>query len=910
MICCALPVTVSAAVRVAVLPFDVNAKEDIGYLKQAIPQMLSTRLEQKGELYTVDKPRLQQYLGRLVPKKMSEETAKTIGRETGAEFVIYGSLNKIGQQISLDTVLINTEGKVPAERFSTTADDMGALPAKIKELARSLYFKILGKQVVSKIAITGNKYIEKDAILLSIFTKPGDVFSPEQLQEDLKRIYQMGYFEDVRVSSTDAAEGKEVTFLVVERPTVKEIQINGNKNVKLEDIQKVMETKIRTVLDLNKVTGDVSRIRKVYTDKGYYNISVSYKLKPIGTDETSVIFQIAEGKTSKVKKITFTGNKAIPSKQLKKYMATREKNILSFFTTAGVFKEDDLEKDVDRLTAYYYGQGFLQAKVDLPHVEFKDDGIHINFNVYEGNQFTIGDVDVKGDMIRDKAFFLSKIKSTPGKVFNSNVLNDDLVAIKGVYAEEGYAFADVSPLTDIKPEEKKVNLAFAIEKGEKTYLEKIKITGNNRTRDYVIRREVRLTEGSVYNSKEIDRSKQEVNNLGFFEEVKFNTEPGSAANKVNLNVEVKERPTGQFSIGAGYSSADSLMGMFQISQNNFRGKGQQLTFMANVGGRSSRYDISFTEPWWRGTRTSVGFDLYNTSQWYEDFERNAQGLYLRMGFPVQRYDYTRLNLGYRFEQVDISNVNDEASLAIQQQKGTSTTGAVTTTLVRDSRDDRFNTRSGTYNSITTELAGIAGTNKFMGLILSSAKYFPLRWDTVFMVKGTIGYLFGYGGKDVPLSDKFFLGGLDSMRGFKDRTLAPRQKRPDTKNRFYFKNGIPYYNENYTGDNNDYNSNDYYYYDNNKDYDVVGGCKEIYFNFEYSFPVMKEAGITGILFADVGNAYRQSEGYLSDLRYDFGVGVRWFSPFGPLRVYWGINPSPRTEYDENSSNFAFSMGQAF
>jgi outer membrane protein insertion porin family len=906
---CAWPGSGFCAVRVAVLPFEINAEENLGYLRLALPQMLATRLESRGEVYAVEKPLLQQYLAPYAGKKLTEETARRLGAEMGAEFVILGSLSKIGSQVSIDTTLINTREQVPLQRFYSAAETVAGIPAKINELARTLYFKILGKEVINKIVISGNKYIEQDAIMLSIATKPGDVFSPEQLQDDLKRIYQMGYFEDVKVSSADTPEGKDITFQVVERPTIKEIQIVGNKNVKLEDLQKVMETKVRTVLDLNKVSGDVARIRKAYTDKGFYNVSVFYKLKPISDNDTSVVFQIAEGKTSKVKSVTFTGNKSIPAKQLKKVMATREKNITSFFTTAGMFKEEDLEKDVDRVTAYYYGHGFLQAKVDPPTVDFKEKGIYINFNVFEGNQFTIGSVDITGDLIRDKAFYRSKIKSTPGKVFDSNLLNEDLLAIKGVYSEEGYAFADVSPLTDIQPAEKKVNLTYSVDKGEKTYLEKIKITGNSRTRDNVIRRELRLSEGSIYNSKELDRSKQEVNNLGFFEEVKINTEAGSATNKVNLNVEVKERPTGQFSVGAGYSSADSIMGMFQVSQNNFRGKGQQLSLMANLGGRSSRYEFSFTEPWWRGTRTSVGFDLYNTSQWYEDFDRAAQGLNLRMGKPVQGYDYTRLNLSYRLEQVDIQDVDNDASIAIQDQEGTSITGAVTATLVRDSRDDRFNTRSGSYSSFTTELAGIGGSNQFMGLILSSAKYFPLRWNTSFMIRGTIGYLFGYGGEDVPISDKFFLGGIDSMRGFEDRTLAPQQKRKDNNNRIYFKNGIPYYNPDYDEDDDDWDDDDYYY-DDDDDYDAVGGCKEIYFNFDFSFPVMKAAGIMGVVFADVGNVYRQSEGYLSDLRYDAGIGVRWFSPFGPLRVYWGINPSPRSKYDENSSNFAFSMGNVF
>jgi outer membrane protein insertion porin family len=562
----------------------------------------------------------------------------------------------------------------------------------------------------------------------------------------------------------------------------------------------------------------------------------------------------------------------------------------------GVFKDEALEKDMDRITAYYYSKGFLQVKAEKPTVEFKKNGIYVHFNVVEGNKFTIGGVDFKGDLIYDTGVLKSKLKSSTGKIFNGRILNDDLIALKGLYSEQGYAFADISPLTKIEQEERKVNLVFDIAKGEKVYIEEIRITGNTRTRDNVIRREMRLTEGTVYNSEEIKRSKQEVNNLGYFEEVNINTEPGTSSNLVKLNVEVRERPTGSFSIGAGYSSAESVMGMFQISQNNLFGKGQQLSLMIQAGGHSNYYNISFTEPWFRDTRTSVGFDLYNIEREYEEFDRDSNGFNLRTGFPLDKYyDYTRFYLTYRFESIDIDVIDEEEGVAleIQRQQGTNTTSSITGSIVKDSRDDRWKPRTGVYNSLSLELAGLGGDSRFIALIGSAAKYFPLPWDTSFMARGTIGQIFPYAGEKIPISEKFFLGGFDSLRGFDVRSAGPRERRLHREQHLYALGGRRF----------EYRRLGY-----SRKTDVVGGVKQLYFNFDYLFPLLKGAGVRGLVFFDTGNAYDHGESFFSDMRHCVGIGVNWYSPFGPLKVVWGLNLNARD--DEDSSNFEFSMGRMF
>ena len=861
--------------NVGILPFLINSEENIEYLGKAIPDMLATRLEKKGEIVTVEKPLLAETIQGLDLKSIDGEQAILLGEKLNADFIVLGGLTKIGKMLSLDISLFDTKNIKPVQRLYATSDNIAEIIGKLNEIARKLNFIILEKEVVSKVHIAGTRFIEEDAVLYAIRTKQGEAFSPEALQEDLKRIYQMGYFKDIQITSEDTESGKEITFHVEEKPMVKAVQIHGNKKIKHDDVQEVIEVKPRTILDLNKTNGDVTRIKKLYIDKGYFQADVSYKVNPMPNDMVGVDYSIKEGDIIKVKKVTFSGNDSISGKKIAKIMETREKDLMSLFTTKGIFKNEGMDKDIERITAFYYSKGFLLVEVEKPAVEFKKNGIHIHIKITEGPKFTIGSIDFDGDLIYDKSILKSKVKAASGQTFNGQKLNDDLIALKALYAEQGFAFSDITPLTSINHNEKTVDLVFKFIKGRKIYIEEIRITGNTRTRDKVIRREMRLTEGAVYNSEEIKRSKQEVNNLGYFEDVIINTSPGGKENLIKLHVEVTERPTGSFSVGAGYSSMDSVVGMFQISQNNLFGKGQRLSFMSQIGGDSTQFDISFTEPWFRNTRTSVGFDLFKIDREYREFDRDSAGFNLRASFPLDhKYDYTRFYLTYRLETTEIEvDDYDDVALDIVEQEGTILTSSITGSIVRDSRDDHWKPRMGSNCSFSVELAGFGGDSKFVGIIASAAKYFPLPLNTAFMVRGEIGELLEMG-EDIPISEKFFLGGLDSLRGFEARTVGPRKSRPSRKNKK----------------------------------DCVGGEKELFFNFEFLFPILSGSGVRGLVFFDAGNAYETDDSFLSDIRTCVGVGINWYSPFGPLRLIWGVNLSP--EDDEDSSNFEFSMGKMF
>ena len=864
--------------KVAVFTFTVNSAEQLDYLEEGIDDILATRMEQDQDIATIDKLNMKGVLQERTGT-IDEGTARELAAQAGADCAVVGSFTKIGSAASIDARIFYISQEKEDEHVFVECSSLDSVNAQIGALARQLDLSILDKSLVAEIDVTGNRFIEKDAIKFVIITKEGDIFSPQALQEDLRQVYQMGYFTDVQIDSKDSPQGKRLTFIVVERPVVSQIKIQGNKNIKTPDIQKKLGMKLGRVLDQNQVRKDVDSVRKLYLDKGYLSAEVDFKLVPASPGETSVDFYIRENDIAKVKKITFLGNEHIKSKKLKRVMETREKNLLSFVTSAGIFKEEAFQKDMDNLTAYYYHEGYIKAEVGTPTVTHEEKDIYITIAVEEGDRYTIGKVDITGDLILPRETLSENMQTCEEKVFSSSYLNKDMVAITDLYSDRGYANVDITPLTSIDDEAKTIAVEFDIVKGEKIYFDRVNITGNDRTRDKVIRRELKVVEGDLYSTSAIKRSQQQIENLGYFKKSNITTSKGADPDKVTLNVEVEEKPTGSISFGAGYSSVDSLVGMIQLSQENFLGKGQRININTQLGG-VNRFMISFTEPRFRDTKWSTGVDLYNLERWYEDFDSTSTGGNLRFGHPMG--EYSRFNFGYEYEVVDISNVDNDASLEIIEQEGETTVGALTAGISRNTLDSRFTPRMGSLASFTSKFAGLGGDADFFTLIASAAKYFPLPWDTAFMVRGTIGYSEGIGGDDVPIFEKFFLGGLDSLRGFEDRTVGPQERRGDYSP----------------------------FIEDPDDYDVVGGEKQLFFNFEYIFPILKEAGIRGVVFFDTGNAYRSNEDYFSDMRKSAGFGVRWQSPFGPLRLEMGFNLDPKSEYDESSSEFHFTMGSMF
>ena len=405
-----------------------------------------------------------------------------------------------------------------------------------------------------------------------------------------------------------------------------------------------------------------------------------------------------------------------------------------------------------------------------------------------------------------------------------------------------------------------------IEQGPQVSVERINITGNTKTRDKVIRREMKLVEGDLFNATKMARSKARINNLGFFEAVDIKTLAGSEDSLMNINVEVKERPTGTFSVGAGYSSVDGFVMQGSVTQENFLGRGWRMNLAASLGGDSTTYQLGLTDPYFLDTRWTLGFDVYQTDREWDDFSEKSQGIALKAGHPIG--EYSRFLSIYRYEEKDIYDVDPLASNDIKDEEGKSTLSSITNTYNYNTTDNRLDPSKGLAFEASWELAGLGGTQKFSKYILDARHFWPWRWGTVFSVHGQIGYVHSLNDEDVPIEERFFLGGIYTIRGFDSREVGPR--------------------------------------DENGDY--TGAEKQSYFNFEYIFPLVKEANLKGVIFFDVGNAWGDNEDFFSSWRYSTGAGVRWNSPLGPLRLEWGYNLDPES-YEDNS-RLDFTIGRFF
>ncbi len=643
-------------VTVLVAPFQVQSQVPLDYVAQALPHLLSSRLDAEEGIKTIDESVVSGALKKLKITTLDEKNARTLGMETGADWVIIGTIIKIVDSITLDAKLVGISADKPTLSESYQENSLKRLIDGVGVFAKQVSNKILGKVIVVDIAVKGNRLIEDAAILDQVKTKAGDVYSPEKLQEDIRTIYNMGFFNDIKIDSTDEPSGKKIIFVVKENPEIAQIKIAGNKEVNASDIQKQIDIKPHTILDYKKAKENALKIKKFYEGKGYNNTLVEYKTEDVSPEQAALVFQIVEHHTMKIKKIKITGNKKLKADDIKSVMESREKNLLSFIMNTGIFKEDALKVDRDRIIAYYYDFGYLDVKVGEPEVTHDEKWFYITIPVEEGEQYRLSDVKIGGDLIETKEPLQKQITVTKGEVFSRQKLQKDIAALTDAYGEYGYAFVDITPLTKINADNKTVDLTYDIAKGKEVYFEKIKITGNTKTRDKVIRRELRIKEEDLYNNKKLKKSRERINNLGYFEDVKINTQKGSEPNKMDVEVNVKEKPTGMISAGAGYSSVDSIVGIFQVSQRNFLGKGLQATVMAQVGS-NPRYRLALSNPYLFDKEISAGFDLFKMDVEYPDFDSQNTGLSLSLGIlPFKDNEDVSLSWQYSYSTTDISNL--------------------------------------------------------------------------------------------------------------------------------------------------------------------------------------------------------------------------------------------------------------
>lgn len=851
---------------IAIAPFTGYAREDIiPYLKD-IEDKLERDLKAAG-LAVLGPAQTSRSVD--VKKGFETQYMRDSAEKLGASYILWGSVTKIGQSFSLDAWLLKRENKSRPVTLSVAVSD-GDLAKLSRKLADKIELIILKRKRIAEVSVTGNRKIESEAIKARIETKAGDSLNSIKLAEDIRAVYGMGYFTDVKVDVKESPKGQILTFILKEKPVVKDVKITGNINVETDKIKEVINIKPNTILQTKELQNAESKIMALYKEKGYYDVQVTESLTELPNDEASITFQIKEGEKVQTKEIKFVGNRVFSSKELKKIMETSEKGFLSWITSSGLLNMDTLERDISKLTSHYYNHGYIDAKVGEPVINHEGKWIYITIPIEEGSQYGVGSIDIKGDLIKPKEQLLASLKINKEKVYSREVLRKDVLVLTDVYANEGYAYAEVTPDISKSETEKKVNIVFVVQPGQKLYFDRIEIGGNTKTRDKVIRRELRIVEGEQFSAERLRKSTQRLEKLGFFEDVNVTPVRGGDESKMNLKIDVKERPTGAFSIGGGYSSVDRFIGMAEISQRNLLGRGQDLTLRAQTSARSTRYNLSFTEPYLFDTKWAAGIDLFNWEREYDDYTKKSKGGGLRLAYPLS--DEMRLYGGYRYEYADLTDVRPDISPIIRESLDIHLTSAVSAAIERDTRNSYVDPTSGSINSLSVEYAGgaLGGDSAYTKLHLKSGWFFPVFWDTVVHVNGGIGYVVENTGGKLPVYEKFYLGGLNSVRGFKFGDISPVDP--------------------VTGDR-------------------IGGEEMLLLNLEYIFPIIKKAGLKGVLFFDAGNAFTKSEGYdVGDLRKSVGFGFRWFSPLGPLRLEWGYNLSPRP--GEEHSGWDFTIGGTF
>ncbi len=722
---------------------------------------------------------------------------------------------------------------------------------------------------IYKIMILGNVKVEEGVIRGAIKSREGGPFSVEKVREDLRSVFDLGYFTDVQVDIKSTPQGKEVIFIMVEKPSIKEILIKGNQKVKLDDIKEKMNLTPRSILNLEKVKENSELIRKLYFSRGYYGVKVEYKVDYLETSEGVVTFMISEGPKGHIRKIVFKGNKKIKSSELKRMMMTKQRNIFSIITKTGTLDEDVLKNDIQLLTASYYDHGCLDVKISEPKLDLSNPKkIRIEIEIVEGPQYHLGDIDFKGDLLTSKEDLFKTLKLKRNDIYSNTAIRKDVNALTEKFANQGYAFAEITPGTSVDPKNLLVHLTFDIEKKKRVSFEKIQIVGNTKTRDKVIRRELLMAEGELYNASEMNKSKDRLKRTGFFKEVDFSTSRGSTEEKIDLDIKVEEAPTGALTFGVGYSTIESIVGSASISDRNLFGYGYNGVLRFGLGAKTRNVRFGFTDPYFLGYPFAAGIDLYHEDiEYFNEYSYKILGGDLRFGKDLT--DNFRIDAMYKLENVDVYNVSVTASTFIQDQKGKRTTSAISMTPSMDTRDDYYNPSRGARHSLFIQNAGgiLGGDNSFVKVLGETSWFFPLPLKTVLNLRGKLGVIMPYSGKEAPIYEKFFVGGLNTLRGFEYGMAGPLDI-----------NGEP-----------------------------IGSKKMAVFSSELTFPLSRDIGLKGALFFDIGKGFDKIKD-ITPLKFGIGPGIRWLSPFGPIHVDIGFNLNPKP--GEKGHVFDFTAGTVY
>ena len=751
------------------------------------------------------------------------------------------ALINIACSMAVATVLTLVSATIPTSEWSVGASKVEAA-------------------VVNRISVRGNKRVDVDTIRSYLTITPGRSFSEFEVNESLKRLFATELFSDVQVYRS----GRTLVVVVVENATVNEVIFKGNKKLKDKKLKPLVQLDSRSILSEGKLESDLNRIREAYRRSGRTSATVEARIIELSNNRVNVVFDIEEGGRTKIKKIIFVGNNAYRDGRLKEVITIKQSNILSWIKRDDIYDEDVLRSDEERLRRFYFNHGYADFQVISSNAELDRENNHyiITITVEEGDLYRFGEISIDNALEEvDTASLERKLATKSGKKYSAKNVEKTLVALTTAIAENGYAFAQVTPRGNRDYENQTISITYLIDEGPRVYIERIEIRGNHRTRDHVIRREFDISEGDAYNRVLVNRAKRRLDDLGYFKNVAINTAPGSSPDRVVLVVTVEDQATGEFSIGGGYSTSTGAIAEIGFEEKNFLGRGQYIKISAGIGLEDQKYEFSFTEPYFLGRRIAAGFDVSQTT-----IEANSSVRYksvstlgqIRASLPIT--DDIKLRLAYFYKNDVISAGTPTAlSVATQQSLGTWVTSATNYVLTYNTIDNFRSPRAGVYASLTQEFAGIGGNARYFKTTGRVTAYHTISEEFDLVVLGALGggHIIGVG-QSLRIVDNFFQGG-ETIRGFARYGIGPRDLA--------------------TGE-------------------ALGGTTYINATAEVQFPIPAlptSLGLRGAFFAEAGTLFGNEFGLggLSaatlatftdrQIRASIGASIIWDSPFGPLRA---------------------------
>ncbi len=736
-----------------------------------------------------------------------------------------------------------------------------------------------GEQKVKSIQIRGAKRIEETAVRGRLTLKVGDQYTGEAIRTQIRLIYEMGFYEDVRIETEPVPGGVAIVFVVREKPFITDIVFDGNENLSDDKLKEKITIRNNSFLDQQQAKESAERVRQAYQEDGYYNVKVVPIIQSVEEDRKRLTLFVKEGDRAKIKAVNFEGMSVFKKKEMLKNLATREWIPLygiitqlalpSVFSDSGLLKRDEMANDAERIRGNYYNKGHLNVQVSAPVVELTEDKkwFTVTFTIVEGDAFTVGEIGYRGNTLFEEEELNAGSKLVPGEIVQVSKVFDENKRIKDLYGTKGYAFADSDYGMSKDEQAKTAALVFNIKEGELIRVQKINISGNDKTRDNVIRREVRINEQEVIDTVSMQRSFQRLNNLQFFETVEILPQQVSP-DKVDLNVKVKEKNTGQFSIGGGYSTLDQLTSVIDITEGNLQGRGHMIKVRGQLGQKRNLGLITFREPYFRDSQMSVQLDVFNTVTNFTTYIENKSGITLSLGRWFS--EFASGAFSPIVENLTIKDVQPDAPQFAKDQQGKQSTTGFRSVLSRDTRDNYMDPRSGTRSAINLDYGSkyLGGSNNFYKFQIDAVKYTPLFWDTRHAIRARFGVTEGLDGAPTPLTELFFVGGINTMRGFVFGRAGPVTP-----------SGT-----------------------------LIGANRQAIINNDFVFPISAEAKLNGVIFFDYGKGFLEGEEFTTKFRQSAGVEARWLSPFGPLRLAYGFNLDPNPL--ERKQVFEFSVGSLF